>query len=259
MAGTTVWLGIEGPVARITIQRPEARNALSADVLHGLQRVLAELDSWSAVRVVVLGSEGDAAFCAGGDLAEVARAGPEGIAPGARLYCDLLAALRRTRPVLVARVQGPAIGGGLGLVLACDLAVASTAARFGTPEAGVGLFPMMVLAPLVRHLPPKLVARLAFAGDPLSAEEALRWGLVNEVVPPAELDRATDDLVRRVLRSGPQALIHGRRALQSPALPPEQGLEAMREALLALWKTGEAEAGIRAFLEKRPPPWQEGP
>ncbi|MBI4618272.1 MAG: enoyl-CoA hydratase/isomerase family protein [Planctomycetes bacterium] len=259
MATEPVRLEIEGRVARITIDRPDARNALSGETVRGLGRAFARVDASKGVRVVILGSAGDAAFCAGGDLAEMSGLEPSAGLPGAGLYAELLKGMRRLAQVVVARVQGPAVGGGLGLVLAADLAVASTRARFGTPEAGVGLFPMMVLAPLARHLPPKILGRLVFAGEPLTAEEAGRWGLVNEVVQPDGLEGAVETLVAKVLRSGPEALSQGRRALAAAEeMPYDQALDFLRHELERLWVGPEAREGIRAFLEKRRPSWQEG-
>lgn len=260
MANEPVTCRIEGRTARIRIDRAEAGNSLSLDTIRGLGRSLAEVESSrKKTSVVVLESAGDGAFCAGADLRSLHDfSGTETLA-GTERYAELLRGIRRIGCVVICRVQGAALGGGLGLVLASDLAIASNKARFGTPEVGVGLFPMMVLAPLIRHLPPKILGHLVFTAEPMEAAEAYRWGLVNQVVDSDDsddLDDAVDDLIEKVLRGNPTAIAQGRRALyRCQDLPYEAAVEYLRGMLDLLWRTGEAEEGIRAFLERRNPAW----
>src|SRR6185369_1579446 len=182
---------VEAGQALLTIDRPAARNALSPEVVQALRAALARAGSDPAVRVVVLTGAGDRVFSAGGDLGALPEGGYLAGHALRREYGALLEALAGSPLPTIARVNGHALGGGLGLVLACDLAVAVDSAELGTPEIDVGLFPMMVLAWLQRHLGRKRALELVLTGDRLKAEEALRWGLLNRVVPRGELDDAT--------------------------------------------------------------------
>ena len=249
---------IDGPVSRIAIDRPDKRNALSDEVVAALGRAFARSEADRNVRVVVLSSAGDRAFSAGADLSGIVDREEGEPLPGIGRYVELLRFMRRMRPIIVARVQGPAVGGGLGLVLASDIVVASRAARFATPEARIGLFPMIILAPLVRHLPPKILSGMVFAGDVLAAERAARWGLVTDVVDPEDLDRTVGERVASILESSPDALVLGRRALHAVGdLPYDASLDYLREMLDALGRSEDLQEGIEAFLEKRSPTWQE--
>ncbi len=248
---------IEGRVAHVQIDRPTVGNSLDPETIRALGRALARIDASTDTSVIVLESAGEGAFCAGADLRTLAGLTARESLPGTTLYTDLLRGFRHLGPIVVGRVQGPAMGGGLGLALSCDLVIASNRARFGTPEASVGLFPMMVLAPLTRHLPPKILARLVFAGQPLGASEAERWGIVNAAVEPDDLDDAIDDLIEAVLRGNRQALRQGRRALHAMQdLTQDAASEYLRTQLELLWRTGQAEEGVLAFLEKREPAWR---
>jgi len=158
----------------------------------------------------------------------------------------------------VARVNGHALGGGLGLVLACDLAVAVDAAELGTPEIDVGLFPMMVLAWLQRHVGRKRALELLLTGDRLKADEALRWGLLNRVVPRGELDATTRALAARVAGKSRAVLALGKssfRTAEDLALP--QAMEFLAGQLTLNLGTEDAAEGISAFLERRPPLWKD--
>jgi enoyl-CoA hydratase len=276
----------EGPVrsqvedgqALLTIDRPGARNALSPEVVQALRTALGRAEADPAVRVVVLTGAGDRIFSAGGDLgalppapggrprsgagAPPVQAQPEGgfLAGHAlrREYGALLEALAASPLPTVARVNGHALGGGLGLVLACDLAVAVDSAELGTPEIDVGLFPMMVLAWLQRHVGRKRALELVLSGDRLKAEDALRWGLVNRVVPRAELDEATRALASRVAGKSRAILALGKssfRAAEDMSLP--QAMDFLAGQLSLNLGAEDAAEGISAFLERRPPRWKD--
>ena len=181
-------------VARVTINRPERRNAMSFEVMHGLRHAIARARD-DDVRVVVLTGAGDKAFCAGADL------GGGGIADGAAsahdgrgLLADLFRDMWRLGTPVIARVRGYALAGGFGLACACDMIVASDDAVFGTPEINVGLWPYMITVPLLRSMPPKTALDLMMTGRRVTAEEGARIGFVQRVVPVAELDAAVDTL-----------------------------------------------------------------
>ena len=255
----------EGPVrsqvedgqALLTIDRPAARNALSPEVVQGLRAALARAEADPSVRAVVLTGAGDRVFSAGGDLA----ATPNGYLAGHALrreYGALLEALSASPLPTIARVNGHALGGGLGLVLACDLAVAVDSAELGTPETDVGLFPMMVLAWLQRHLGRKRALELVLTGDRLRAEEALRWGLVNRVVPRDELDAATRTLAARLAGKSRAILALGKSAFRTAEdLPLPQAVDFLAGQLSLNLGAEDAAEGVAAFLERRAPAWKD--
>ncbi len=248
----------EGHVARLVINRPERRNALSWEVVGLLRDRLAELRADRDVRVVVLTGAGDRAFCAGADLG--------GMAEGAG-YLDLhdargeLAELFRDlwslgKPT-VARVRGYALAGGFGLALACDLVVAADDAQFGTPEIDVGLWPYMITVPLVRSMPPKVALELMMTGRRVGADEAARLGFVTRVVPVDELDAAVDELAGSLAAKSPAIMRLGRDAFYAVwDQAADDALRTLHPLLTITTATEDAAEGIAAFLEKRPARWR---
>src|SRR4051795_7986885 len=191
-------------VARLTIDRPEKRNALSWSVLRELRSRLAEIEADADARVVVLTGAGDRAFCAGADLTGMAEGAGhlalhEARGELARLFRDMWDLGKPT----IARVRGYALAGGFGLALACDLVVAADDAQFGTPEINVGLWPYMITVPLMRSMPPKKALELMLTGRRVAAEEASRLGFVNRVVPVDGLDAAVDELAATLAAKPP--------------------------------------------------------
>ncbi len=244
-------------VRTITLAREQKRNALATRTVEELSRALAEAETDDDVRVVVLTGAGDKAFCAGGDLAgDLGKPFLEGH-EGRRAYGRLLVQLHRLGRPLVARVNGYALGGGLGLVAACDLAVAAEDARFGTPEVNLGLFPWMIAAVLYRTLPAKAVNELVFTGEKITADRAREIGLVNRVVPRGELDTAVAELAGKVAEKSPAILRLGRRGLATMSdLPFEQAVEFLASQLSLNTLTEDAMEGVAAFMQKRPPQWK---
>ncbi|MDQ7031081.1 MAG: enoyl-CoA hydratase-related protein [Ardenticatenia bacterium] len=252
-----VLYAVRDGVATVTLNRPEARNALNAELVAALDKALARAAADQAVRVIVLTGAGEQAFCAGGDLSDFAeitgvvarQEATSGFARLLRRFADL------PKPV-VAAVNGHALGGGFGLVLACDLAVAVEHARLGTPEVRVGLFPMMVMALLARHVGPKRAFELMFTGTPIPAPHAERLGLINRAVPAEALWEAVAELTGHVAAFSPTALRLGRRAFYAAAeMSREHALEYLHQMLVVLLSTEDAQEGIQAFLEKREPVW----
>src|SRR5215211_8914133 len=201
---TDVRYEVTGSVARVMIDRPERRNAMSFGVMQGLRDAVAAAKADDAVRVLVLTGAGEKAFCAGADL------GGGGIADGASaahdgrgMLADLFRDLWGLGKPTVARVRGYALAGGFGLALACDFVIASADAQFGTPEVNVGLWPYMITVPLLRSMPPKRVLELMMTGRRVGADEAERIGFVNRVVPAAELDAAVDELTATLASKSP--------------------------------------------------------
>jgi len=268
---------LDGGVAVLTIDRPKQRNALSAEVVQQLQRRVCEADADPAVRAVVITGAGDRVFSAGGDLSSMQSPGPgdaDAAASGRdlraqadgplaahdarRAYGALLLSLQACRKPSVARVNGHAMAGGLGLLLACDLAVAADDAEFGTPEIDVGLFPMMVMALLQRHLGRKRALELVLTGERISAARAVELGLLNRAVPRASLDEAAFALARTLAGKSQATLALGRRAFYTAEdLPLAQALEYLASQLTLNVSLEDAAEGVGAFLEKRAPQWRD--
>jgi enoyl-CoA hydratase len=244
----------DGPVTLITINRPERMNAIGARTHREL------VDAWGRFRdddeayVAVLTGAGERAFCAGGDLGSLgAEGGFLAGHDGRRAYATLLQRLQGVKKPTVARVNGHALAGGLGLVLACDLAIAVEGAELGTPEVDVGLFPMMLMALLQRHLGRKRALELVLTGDRLPAREALALGLLNRVVPQGGLDGAVAQLVAKLAGKSQAVLALGRRAFfTAEDLPLPLALEHLAGQLSLNVLAEDAAEGVTAFLEKRP-------
>jgi enoyl-CoA hydratase len=248
-----------GGKALLTIDRPKARNALSPQAIAELNEGLAKAEADPLVRVIVLTGAGEKIFSAGGDLAGMGGdGGLLGMHEGRRGYGALLQTLQNCQKPTVARVNGHALAGGLGLVLACDLAVAADSAELGTPEIDVGLFPMMVMAFLQRHVGRKRALELVMTGDRLKAPDALAWGLVNRVVPSAELDAAVSALCEKLAGKSQAILALGRRAFFSAEdLPLSSAVEHLASQLSLNSCAEDAAEGVTAFLEKRKPAWKD--
>src|SRR3954469_9653235 len=198
-------------VARVTINRPERRNAMSYGVMQGLRDAVAAAKADESVRVVVLTGAGDRAFCAGADLGGIAEnAGAAAAHDGRGLLADLFRELWALGKPTIARVRGYALAGGFGLALACDFVVAADDAQFGTPEVNVGLWPYMITVPLLRSMPAKKVLELQMTGRRVDAAEADRIGFVTRVVPVDQLDAAVDELAATLAAKSPAPLRLGR-------------------------------------------------
>jgi crotonobetainyl-CoA hydratase len=246
-------------VARVTIDRPDVLNAIDAASERELQKIWSEIEGNRDVRVVVLTGTGERAFSTGADMKGGSGAsGLEYFAlsrPGG--FGGI--ALRETLDVpVIARVNGHAVGGGFEMVLGCDIIIAAQEATFGLPEARVGRMPLdggMTL--LQRQVPFHLAMGLLLTGKRISAAEALRIGLVNEVVPRAELDAAVARWVEDVLACAPLSVraikqVARRTAQLTAAEARNQLLPALAEAL----GSEDSREGVRAFIEKRKPVWQ---
>jgi enoyl-CoA hydratase len=253
-----VRFSLEDGQALLTIDRAEARNALSAEVVAGLSLGLERAGADAAVRVVVLTGAGSRVFSAGGDLGGM---GQDGFLAGheaRRAYGLLLEQLAAFPKPTLAKLNGHALGGGLGLVCACDLAVAAEHAELGTPEVDVGLFPMMVLAWLQRHLGRKRALELVLTGARLPAKDALAWGLVNRVVPAEALDAATRELAQTLASKSQAVLALGKRAFRrAEGLSVEAATELLAAELSLNLTSEDAAEGVLAFLAKRPPVWKD--
>ena len=245
---------VAGAVARLTINRPERRNALSWSTVGLLRAALAEARADGAVRVVVLTGAGDRAFCAGADLKDVAGGAAAGGGPAdlGGLFADLWSLGKPT----VARVRGYALAGGFGLAAACDLVVAADDAVFGVPEIDVGLWPFVASVPLVRAMAPRRALELMMTGRRVGAEEGERLGFVTQVVPVAGLDTAVDELAAALAAKPPGAMRRGKDSFYATAgLDASRALEVLHPMLAAALASDEAAEGAAAFAARRPPAW----
>jgi enoyl-CoA hydratase/carnithine racemase len=239
----------------LTLNRPDRRNALSLALVEQLIAALEQADADPEVRLVVLTGAGEQAFCAGGDLA--GDLGTGGVEEVARSFGRLMQTLDRLATPVLARVNGHCVGGGLGLMLGCDLAVAAADVKLGTPEVRSGVFPMLIAPLIVRHVGPKRAYELFFTGQRIDANQALSWGLINKVVPRAELDAAVDELAGQILAVSPSAIRIGRPALAATRhLAVAEANEQLAPKLVEVLSTEDAMEGIAAFLQKRKPEWK---
>lgn len=250
-----VHLERRGHVAVVTLDRPASRNAVTLAMDHELARIWDELDPDPHVRVIVLRSTGDRAFRAGGDLRE----GPDRprLALGGGLT-GVGGPLRTLRTPLVCAVQGYALGGGFELAVCGDIIVAADTARFGITEARIGT-PAEVgpVHRAIRQLPQRVAMAMILTGEHLSADQALAHGLVNEVVPQAGLDAATDRWAARIAESSPLAAQAAKAAALSGAgRPLEIALSTRYEPIEAYATSHDRAEALAAFAERRPPRWE---
>lgn len=256
MYATILYDVTAAPVARITLNLPDKRNPISPRSCGELVHALAEAGADATIRAIVITGAGKV-FSAGGDLSAMSGAAQaEHTVPPASLV-ELFTAMHALGKPIVAMVNGHALAGGLGLMVACDLVVAAETAELGTTEINLGLWPMMITAEIVRSIGRKKTLELMLTGDKISAREAERIGLVNRVVPLAELETETMSLARKLAAKSPSAMRLGLRAFydtQDLALRP--ALEHLQGQLGAVLATEDAAEGLAAFFQKRAPVWK---
>jgi enoyl-CoA hydratase/carnithine racemase len=242
-------------VARVTLNRPEVRNALNEALLRELESALRRLEDDPAARVVVLRGAGDRAFCAGADLKKVADRGTtlqarESFGGLGRI----LEHMARMRTPVIAQVHGYALAGGCGLAAGTDIVVAADDATFGLPEIKVGLLPLIVMAPILRAVGRKRGLLMILSGEPVSAREAYEMGLVSRLVSRGELEATVDALARTLAGYSPTALGLAKEAAgMVPDMEYGAALRYLRELITLVALSDDAREGIAAFFEKRPP------
>lgn len=258
MSEETVLTEIEDGVATITINRPERRNAINGAANEALIDAFETVPEKDDVRVIVLTGAGDKSFCSGGDL-QGQQSGDGFLAMHEQRgrYADLLLAMRDSAKPIIARVNGYALGGGLGLVLSSDLAVASESAELGTPEIKSGLFPMMITAVIQRNIGRKKSMEMMLTGEHLSGSEAADVGIVNYAVPDEELDEQVDQLAGRIAGFSPAILKLGRKAFyETQDMNFEEALRTLHNYLTINGMTEDFAEGIMARMAKREPEWK---
>ncbi len=250
-------------VARVTLNRPEVRNAFDDALIAELKRTLDAIAQDASARVLVLAGNGPA-FCAGADLnwmKRMAGYGYEQNLADAQALAEMLAALDRMPKPTIARVHGPAFAGGTGLVAACDIAVGSSAAQFCFSEAKLGLSPATISPHVMRAIGERAARRLFLTAEVFDAAEAHRIGLLSLLVAPEELDQAVDSLVKHLLAGGPQAHRKIKQLVGAVSgRPVDDALVADTAARIAEIRVSpEGKEGIASFLEKRRPSWTRKP
>lgn len=241
----------------ITINRPDRRNAISPDVVRGISDALTQADADDSVRVIVLTGAGDKAFCAGGDLGGMTADSRVAQHFGRAEVGELFQQMRASSKPIVARVNGHALAGGFGLMLACDLVVAADTAQMGTPEINLGLWPFMITAVIQRDLPRKVALDLMLTGKRIDAAEGERWGFVNRVVSAAELDAAVDELVETLSSKSPLITHLGKRSFyRAEDESFSDALEYLAGMLTVCLESEDTIEGVTAFMQKRPPEWK---
>lgn len=245
-------------VARLILDRPEKHNAFDDVLIADLTRALEILNGDMSIRVVVLAAEG-LSFSAGGDLAWMQRAAKYDAAQNladAQVLAKLMATLDGMSKPTIAAVQGPAYGGGCGLIAACDIAIATPAAIFALTEVRLGLIPAVIGPYVIRAIGQRQARRLFLTAERFSAAEALRIGFIHEVTTANDLQSAVDKTVNLLLQGGPKALGEAKKLIQELAGSEGQNsANSMAKKIATIRQTPEGREGIAAFLEKRKPAW----
>ena len=250
-----VLLERRGQAFWITINRPDKRNAIHGGVVAAMREGIRQAHADPEVRAIVVTGAGDKAFCAGGDLQPGKGFAFDFSKPSVD-YADLLRDAKNATLPIIARVNGTCMAGGMGLLCMADMAVVADHALFGLPEVKVGVFPMQVLSLLQNLVPRRLVQEWALTGEPISAQDALEAGLVNHVVPTAELDAKTDWLLSRLVDKSPTAIRRGKYAMRAiEAMSFDQAIAYTESQIALLAMTEDAKEGLAAFNERRKPVW----
>jgi enoyl-CoA hydratase len=244
-----------GPVATVTLNRPEQRNPLSAAMLRDLIAALTWCQGHGAIRVVVLTGAGDRAFSAGADLSSFDSSIPEVERHrGRRAFVDLFLLMAELGKPIVGRINGHALAGGFGLAASCDLLVAVDTATFATPEINVGVWPSMIQAVLSRNLPRKVLLEMAMLGERWTAMQMQSLGFVNRVVPRDQLDAAVGEITEKLVKKSAAVMRLGRDSFyRSQDMDFAPALDYLYDELLKIAMTDDAKEGVLAFFEKREP------
>lgn len=256
----TIQTEIDCGVGIITLNRPERHNGLDAQVIHELVRAVGAMGRDDAVRVVVLSSTGKT-FCAGADLEWLARSSQlstDDSFKEARVMAEMLKRLATMHKPTVARIQGPVFGSGIGLVSACDVAIATFDVEFCLSEVRFGLVPAVISPHVIAAIGERYARRYMLTAESFAAAEAYRIGLIHEMVPDiAALDEAVGMVVAALLRNGPQALAECKdliRTVTQRSSDPEM-IDSLARRIARARGSDEGREGVNAFLEKRKPNW----
>ena len=246
-------------IARLTLNRPAARNALSMEMMAALQARLDAIADERAVKIVILAAAGPG-FCAGHDLKQMmAHKGDAAYYRRVFETCSaLMTSIVRLPQLVIAEVQGVATAAGSQLVASCDLAIAASAARFALPGVNIGLFCSTPMVAVSRNVARKHVMEMLVTGDLISAEKACEIGLINRVVPPAALAAETAGLAAQIVAKSPHTLKVGKEAFyRQVEMPLDDAYAYTGQVMAENMLAADAVEGITAFIDKRPPTWEE--
>jgi enoyl-CoA hydratase len=248
----------ESGVATITLNEPDTRNALSADLLRGLIAAFKRARDEEGVRCVVLASSHETVFSSGANLGGFA--GDSSLVHkhfGSERFVELFKLIGALGKPTVCAADGHVLAGALGIALACDLIVASEKATFGTPEINVGAFPFMIMALIYRNVPRKRANELLLLGERWSAQEALAAGIVNKVVPVEDFQETVSAWARKLAGKSPVIMRLGKEAMRRQMdMPLDDALDYLRAQLTLALSTEDIVEGVTAFFEKRDPQWK---
>lgn len=248
---------VVAPRATLTLDDPDRRNPMSVDIMKAVLDRLQEATADPTVKVIVVTGAGDRAFSAGGDLSGGFVDEPLTLHHARGVLAEIFRIMRRGGKPTVARVNGHALAGGFGLAAACDIVIAVDGAKFGMPEINVGLWPMMISAILQRSMPRKAALELMMTGRLISADEALKLGVVSRVVQRDELDSVVDEVVAELASKSPAILELGRDAFYAVEdMAFDAALDHLQGGLTEVTMTEDAAEGVAAFMEKRSPVWR---
>jgi len=247
-----------GGVASITLNDPDTRNALSAELLGGLTAALDRARDDDGARCVVLRSSDERTFSSGANLAGFAADVPLVHKHfGSEEFLGVFRRIGQLGKPTVCAARGHVLAGALGIALACDLIVAGEGSSFGTPEINVGAFPFMIMALIYRNVPRKKANEMLLLGERMDAHEALAAGIVNKVVPDDELDGAVADWAARLASKSPVIMRLGKEAMRRQLdMPLDDALDYLRAQLTLAMSTEDIVEGVTAFFEKRDPVWK---
>lgn len=246
-------------IATITLNRPKIRNAFDETMIQELDETFKKLDSDSTLRAIVIAASGDC-FCAGADISWMQRAANQSEAANledARRFAQMMTTIQTSRKPVIARIQGSAFGGGVGLICAADIAIASHSARFSLSEAKLGILPAVIGPYLIQAIGRRQALHLALTAAPITAQEAFAIGLVHKIVDATQLDQAINATLNELLKNGPMALAEIKQLFNQLGYSPidEHTRELTAHTISRVRTSTEARIGFEAFLEKRPPAW----
>jgi enoyl-CoA hydratase len=248
----------EQGVATITLNDPDTRNALSAELLGGLIEAFERARDDGEVRCVVLASSHETVFSSGANLGGFS--GDAGLVEkhfSSERFLELFKLIGALGKPTVCAAGGHVLAGALGVALACDLVIASEQATFGTPEINLGTFPFMIMALIYRNVPRKKANELLLLGERLNASEALQAGIVNRVVPAEDLDAAVKEWAVKLAGSSPVIMRLGKEAMRRQLdMPLDDALDYLRAQLTLALSTEDIREGVSAFFQKRDPQWK---
>lgn len=258
----TIQLDFYPGYARLTLNRPEAHNAMSNQMVAEILAALQALHERRDIRALVIAAAGKT-FCSGGDIKDMQEAASQTLEEKVAtmsVFDHMLRAAQEAPQVILARVQGSAMGGGFGLVCAADIAVGGESAKFGLPEVRLGLSPALISPYVISRLGISRARQLMLTGARFGAEEALAYGLLHEVAPDENLDEALNRHLGQVLECSPNALAETKKLIAHvTSRSLDESLRYRAELISTIRETPEAQEGMMAFIQKRPPSWTEKP